>query len=229
MCRNPASEEELSKSRMKKRSLEILDKMAANFEHRLTTSKRLLQIHFLRSPVQVLSESGVLRALRLGRTALQGEPGKQVAVPSDLPALDLECGLVVRSVGFDILPFQGLPLSDRNRVPHINGCVEPPSENLGGLYVSGWVKRGPQGIIASNIGDAQETAAKVVMDTQGKPAKAWSTDPVLEALRESGGRIVEFRDWQTLEAEELRRGQETGKAAAKFTSVPDMLQFLARA
>ncbi|CAE7213725.1 Rpn3 [Symbiodinium sp. KB8] len=202
MCRNPASEEELSKSRMKKRSLEILDKMAANFEHRLTTSKRLLQIHFLRSPVQVLSESGALRALRLGRTALQGEPGKQVAVPSDLPALDLECGLVVRSVGFDILPFQ----------------VEPPSENLGGLYVSGWVKRGPQGIIASNIGDAQETAAKVVMDTQGKPAKAWSTDPVLEALRESGGRIVEFRDWQTLEAEELRRGQETGKAAAKFTS-----------
>ncbi|CAE7390487.1 Rpn3 [Symbiodinium sp. CCMP2456] len=204
---------------------EILDKMAANFEHRLEPGSA----HFREF----------------------GEPGKQ------------ECGLVVRSVGFDILPFQ----------------VEPPSDNLGGLYVSGWVKRGPQGIIASNIGDAQdlslladlgstnrshsdtlnntceETATKVVMDTQGKPAKAWSTDPVVGALTESGSRVVEFRDWQTLEAEdslhivtrlllsrvseiggcvtvnskaihyqELRRGQETGKAAAKFTSVPDMQQ-----
>ncbi|CAE7425309.1 MFDR [Symbiodinium natans] len=229
MCRNPASEEELSKSRMKKRSLEILDKMAANFEQRSTTSKRVLQIHFLRSPVEVLSESGTVRGLRLGRTALQGEPGKQVAVPSELPALDLACGLVVRSVGFDITPFEGLPLSDRNRVPHVNGCVEPPAESQGGLYVSGWVKRGPQGIIASNIGDAQETASKIVMDAQGKPAKAWPADPLLEALGASGARVVEFRDWQTLEAEELRRGQEMGKAAAKFTSVPHMLQFLGKA
>ena len=46
---------------------------------------------------------------------------------------------------------RGLPLSS-NRVPHQQGFVEP------GLYVSGWLKRGPQGIIASNIGDAQETA-----------------------------------------------------------------------
>mmetsp|Transcript_4264 Transcript_4264/g.7708 ORF Transcript_4264/g.7708 Transcript_4264/m.7708 type:complete len:488 (+) Transcript_4264:1-1464(+) len=229
MCRNVASEEELSKSRLKKRSLEILEKMAANFADRKTTSKRVLQIHFLRSPLEAVAESGTLQALRLGRTELRGEAGNQVAAVTDKPPLEIACGLVVRSVGFDITPFEGLPLNDRHRVPHVNGCVEPPTEGMGGLYVSGWVKRGPQGIIASNIGDAQETASKILMDAKHQAAKAWSSDPLQEALAAAGAPVLEFRDWQTLEKEEHRRGQAMGKSAKKFTDVPEMLQFLTTA
>lgn len=60
----------------------------------------------------------------------------------------------MRSVGFDILPMAGLPLSS-NRVPHRNGCVESAGPGSAGLYVSGWLKRGPTGIIGSNIGAAR--------------------------------------------------------------------------
>eukprot|EP00438_Fugacium_kawagutii_P033341 Skav204227 [mRNA] locus=scaffold1550:157239:158510:- [translate_table: standard] len=223
LCRNPASEEELSKSRMKKRSVEILEKMANNFADLDKTSKRILRLHFLRSPQEVLAENGELRGIRLARMQLKGEAGRQVAAPSSDPALDVSCGLVVRSVGFDILPFQGLPLKS-NRVPHTNGCVEQSSSGLGGLYVSGWLKRGPQGIIASNIGDAQETAAKLWADLQTQSAKT-PKETFAESLAAAA---VGFEDWKRLEAEELRRGQEMGKAAAKFTNVAEMLKFLGK-
>lgn len=225
LCRNPASEEELSKSRMKKRSVDILEKMASNFADAKTTNKRVLRLHFLRSPQEVLSEDGELRGIRLARMQLQGEAGRQVAASSSDPALDISCGLVVRSVGFDILPFHGLPLKS-NRVPHTQGCVEQSSEDLGGLYVSGWLKRGPQGIIASNIGDAQETAAKLWNDLQSQSAKASPESFVTSLLSENA--VVGFQDWKRLEAEELRCGQEMGKAAAKFTQVPEMLKFLGK-
>ncbi|CAK9009614.1 unnamed protein product [Durusdinium trenchii] len=211
LCRNEASEEELSKSRMKKRSVDILDKMAANFAEMGSTSKRILRVHFLRSPQEVLSEDGGVRGIRLGRMKLQGEPGRQVAAPTEEAALEISCGLVVRSVGFDITPFNGLPLKS-NRVPHTQGCVETSSDGLGGLYVSGWLKRGPQGIIASNIGDAQETAARLWNDLQHQSAKS-SPDSFVSSLP----RPVSFEDWKKLEAEEHRSGHEMGKAAAKFT------------
>merc|ERR1719230_1082320 len=54
LCRNPASEQELSKSRMKKRSVDILQKMADNFALRDTTTKRVLWLRFLMSPVEVI-------------------------------------------------------------------------------------------------------------------------------------------------------------------------------
>ncbi|CAE8696455.1 unnamed protein product [Polarella glacialis] len=229
LCRNAASEEELSTSRMKKRSLEILDKMAQNFAQRETTSKRILWLRFLRSPLEVLPgpDGSSVGTLRLGRTELKGEAGNQVATMSASgDTLDLACGLVVRSVGFDLTPVEGLPLNERRRVPHSQGRVEIPSSGVGGLYVSGWVKRGPQGIIASNIADAQETAARLLADLAEKAPKAWEADRLDGALKAAGSRVVSFEDWRKLEAEERRRGEASGKAAAKLTSVPEMLSIL---
>ncbi|CAJ1419929.1 unnamed protein product [Effrenium voratum] len=155
LCRNEASEAELKKSRMKQRSLDILQKMVANFSELESTSKRILRFHFLRSPLEVLSTQGALTGIRMSRNQLSGEPGKQQATPADASQnLEVSCGLLVRSVGFDILPMAGLPLSS-NRVPHRNGCVESAGPGSAGLYVSGWLKRGPTGIIGSNIGAAR--------------------------------------------------------------------------
>mmetsp|Transcript_96132 Transcript_96132/g.170598 ORF Transcript_96132/g.170598 Transcript_96132/m.170598 type:complete len:476 (+) Transcript_96132:63-1490(+) len=227
LCRNPASEEELSKSRMKKRSLDILEKMAANFAERESTSKRILRLHFLRSPVEVSPKQNAVAGIRLGRTELQGEPGKQVAAKPAVPDdLDIACGLVVRSVGFDLTPFEGLPLNERNRVPHTNGRVESPG-STGGLYVSGWVKRGPTGVVASNIPDAQETAARVLADLAQHSSKDWSEEKIAAAM-ECTGPTVSFQDWQKLQEEELQRGQSMGKLAAKLTDVEEMLRILGK-
>lgn len=228
LCRNEASLKELEKSRMKKRSLDILAKMAENFAHKDTTSKRVLWLRFLLSPSEFLPSTGDssrLGAIRFQRQELQGAPGAQRAASVEPPQIeDVPCGLVVRSIGFDITPMDGLPLNERNRVPHKQGRVEDDSRSL---YVSGWVKRGPQGIIASNIADAQETATRVVSDLSAKPRAAAGPAAVEGALAASGKRIVSFDDWLRLEEEEKRRGAEQGRSAVKITDVSQMLQVLA--
>uniref|UniRef100_A0A7S2VMD5 NADPH:adrenodoxin oxidoreductase, mitochondrial n=1 Tax=Zooxanthella nutricula TaxID=1333877 RepID=A0A7S2VMD5_9DINO len=229
LSRNAASEQELSKSRMKKRSVDILEKMARNFADRGTTSKRIVHLRFLSSPCEVLpSEDGSsVGGLRIHRNELQGEPGQQAAVRSSGgEAEDIACGMVVRSVGFDITPMEGLPLDGRKRVPHKQGRVE---DAAGGLYVAGWVKRGPTGIIASNIADAQETAGRLLADLSSRggdpPARAGPSE-VEAAVRASGTRVVSYEDWRRLEAEERRRGEADGKSAAKITDVGEMLRLL---
>lgn len=232
LCQNDASKEELGKSRMKKRSLDILEKMAANFAQRESTSKRVIWLRFLRSPTAVLpAADGGVGGVRLERTELQGAPGSQRAVPAASGAAeDVPCGLVLRSVGFDLTPLEGLPLDEKRRVPHEHGRVEPPcaaaEAGAGGLYVSGWAKRGPQGIIASNVADARETAASVLKDLVqlGAPARAAAGPEA--ALDAAGVRPVSFEDWRRLEAEELRRGAAGGRSAAKLTDVDEMLRLL---
>lgn len=233
LCRNPASEQELAKSRMKKRSVEILSQMAENFALRETTSKRIIQLRFLMSPVAMLPSSDGKRVagVRLERNELQGEPGKQTAVKSSSGSQeDVACGIVLRSVGFQITPTEGLPLNDRKRVPHVQGRVTGPNEAgdaHGGLYVCGWAKRGPTGTVATNIADAQETAARVLKDLKERGpnsgADAINRGPAMVA---PGTRVVSFADWQRLEAEEARRGSDCGKSASKFTDVGEMLQVL---
>eukprot|EP00929_Paragymnodinium_shiwhaense_P115105 TRINITY_DN8371_c0_g2_i1.p1 TRINITY_DN8371_c0_g2~~TRINITY_DN8371_c0_g2_i1.p1 ORF type:complete len:545 (+),score=124.26 TRINITY_DN8371_c0_g2_i1:65-1699(+) len=239
LCRNEASEEELKKNRAKTRSVKILDKMMENFAQRETTSKRIIHIRFLASPAEFLPDASgkAVAAVRLHRTQLQGEPGKQVAARCPSGAYEeVPSGLVVRSVGFEVTPLEGLTFASPGRVAHKGGRVSGCDAERGGLYVSGWVKRGPTGIIGSNIPDAQETAKAVFADLLAASERAPRSSSVedLDALRQdclqSSGKtptdIVSWQDWKRLEAEELRRGAASGKAAEKFTDVKEVMQFL---
>jgi NADPH-dependent glutamate synthase beta subunit-like oxidoreductase len=230
LCRNPASEQELTKNRAKKRSVDILQKMADNFALKDTTSKRVIWLRFLLSPSAISAADGGVTSVRLDRTELTGEAGHQKAAKASSGDFqDVPCGLVVRSVGFDITPITGggLPL-ENGRVPHTNGRVVAPDSSAGGLYVSGWVKRGPQGIIASNIADAQETSARLwrdLSDTLGSSSRG-NPEPVEAQLAATGKRLVSFDDWRRIEAEELRLGECDGRAAVKITEVSKMLGLL---
>lgn len=228
LCRNTASEQELSKNRAKKRSVSILEKMAENFAQKDTTSKRILWLRFLWSPSAVLGGPGGVTSLCFDRTELAGEAGQQSAKKANSgECLDMPCGMVVRSVGFDIEPFEGLPMENR-RVPHEHGRVIAPEDTTGGLYVSGWVKRGPTGIIASNIGDAQETSSCLLRDLLHGRSEGSRADVALveTQLKNSGKRLVSFEDWRRIEDEEQRQGEAAGRAAVKFTDVPTMLSQL---
>lgn len=226
LSRNPASEEELKKNRAKKRSIEILEKMAANFAEKDTTSKRVVWFRFLRSPTALLSsDAGNLTAVRLAQNALEGDAGRQRAVLVPGTEEDVPCGLVVRSVGFDITPMEGVPLR-AGRVPHSGGRVELDQDRVGRLYVSGWAKRGPTGVVASNIPDAQETATSIIKDVTSEPSRAQGAALAEEAIAASGTQVVSFQDWQRLQAEEIRRGQADGRAAVKFNQVEPALQWL---
>src|SRR5205823_13823872 len=78
----------------------------------------------------------------------------------------IECGLVLRSVGYRAVPLPDVPFDERHFVlPNERGRVlGPDGEALPGVYAVGWIKRGPTGILGTNKRDAEETIGCLVED-----------------------------------------------------------------
>jgi adrenodoxin-NADP+ reductase len=92
-----------------------------------------------------------------------------------------------------------------------------------GLYVCGWLKRGPTGIIGTNLTDAEETVHSIAQD---EGALRWNSPgwPALQQLlQQRGVRAVTWDAWQRLDAHEVAEGQRAGAVRAKCVAVPDML------
>ena len=85
--------------------------------------------------------------------------GQIRAQPLDEAVETIECGLVLRSVGYRALPLPDVPFDERYFVlPNDHGRVlGPDGTPLPGIYAVGWIKRGPTGILGTNKRDAEET------------------------------------------------------------------------
>jgi ferredoxin--NADP+ reductase len=196
------------------------------FAHRAPSGKpRRLMLRFLVSPVAIAGDAaGRVRALRIVRNRLEaGSGGAIVAVPTNEHE-DLEVGLVFRSVGYRGVPIPGLPFDERRGVvPNERGRVAP------GLYVCGWIKRGPSGVIGTNKPDAAETAETMLADL-GSGATLSPPQPTAEAaatlVRARQPRVVAFPDWQRLQALEAERGKPAGRPRVRFTTVEEMVAAL---
>jgi ferredoxin--NADP+ reductase len=115
-------------------------------------------------------------------------------------------------------------------VPNVAGRVVDPNAGerpLTGLYVAGWVKRGPTGLIGSNKPDGVETAAAMVEDLAATtPAAEPSTAAVDMLLAARGVRAVDFPCWQLLDALEVERGRAQGRPRVKLGAIAEMLAAL---
>lgn len=127
-------------------------------------NEKKLILRFLRSPTELHATDNHINGVTLQRMKLEGEPKSQRAVPSDSPdesALrDYKCDVLVKSIGYRSLAMSGVPFDQkRSVIPHEFGCVkDPDSGKLElGLYVAGWIKRGPVGIIDATLRDSMET------------------------------------------------------------------------
>ena len=121
-----------------------------------------------------------------------------------------------------------LQLDDRRNGEQTQGKPFP------GLYCSGWVKRGPTGVIASTLEDAFITGETIVQDwLNGEPfldGQRYSPKAGWEGVKvEFGGQasgVVTWADWQKIDRAERERGREAGKEREKFTSTAEMLNVL---
>jgi ferredoxin--NADP+ reductase len=129
---------------------------------------RSLRVRFWLRPVEIHeSESGAPRALSLERTRIL--PDGTLEGTGEIETLDAQ--MVLRSVGYQSVPLEGVPFDPRTHtVPHESGRVlGPDGEPLPGEYVSGWLKRGPTGVIGTNKADAAETVRSLLADLAGGP------------------------------------------------------------
>jgi len=220
---SPADEKELElpENKANRRNFEILTEFAERGE---TGAPRRIVLDFLLSPAEVLGGDGVERVV-FEKNELSGEPGGQRATGTG-EMVTRECGLFFRSVGYKGVALEGAPFDEkRGVVPNAAGRVaEAP-----GLYCTGWIKRGPSGLIGTNKADSQETVATLLGDAGGlTPAPNRDNEAVGALLKGRGVRYITFEDWKKIDEAEMERGKASGKPRENFTSVDEMLAVVDR-
>ena len=184
-------------------------------------------LRFLASPVELKGDDRV-ESIVIGRNELVEEGGTLRAKDTG-EREELECGLVLRSVGYTGIPIEGVPFDDKRGLILNEGGRVLDSHDSGpkvGHYAAGWIKRGPSGVIGTNKKDALETVRHLLDDvaagtllTPENPAP----EAVEELLAERDVRFVTFEDWQAIDEAEVGRGEPHGRPRVKFVRVEEML------
>ena len=210
------SEEALRSSNQQRQVVKALEGYAMQEPEDLTAS-RTIHIHLFQAPHEVLlDEDGHVRGLRTERTRLNG--GGTVSGTGEYR--DWPAQAVYRAVGYAGSPIEGLPFDQaRHVIPNEGGRVIGEDGNpLTGVYATGWIRRGPVGLIGSTKSDAQETISHLVEDAHAGLLHATTDDEsqvghdALLALLE--GRQVPYttwEGWELLDAYERELGQAYGE------------------
>ena len=191
--------------------------------------KRIV-LRFLASPIEISGEGRVEKVV-VGRNELVEEGGTLRARDSG-EREELECGLLLRSVGYTGVPIEGVPFDESRGLILNEGGRVLDSHDAGhkvGHYAAGWIKRGPSGVIGTNKKDALETVRHLLADVEsGTLLDPADPDPgaIEGLLAERGVRYVSFEDWQAIDEAEVGRGEPHGRPRVKFVRVEEMLDAL---
>lgn len=241
---------DLEASRPRRRAREAIEKRKARGNPpESVRSRKELSVRFLRSPKALVARDD--DATRLGSVVLEvnelaGPPGSRRARGTGATETIRDVALALRSVGYKAKPLEEAPRDTRDTsvtlkqqrvpfdatrgiVPNAFGRVTGAgNRRVPGLYVAGWLKRGPRGIIGDNLIDAEETIGALIEDdAQGllrKPDAVFENSGVAPVLAARDTRVVSKEGWARIDAEERRRGAEAGKPREKLTSVSEMLR-----
>lgn len=232
-------------ARPRKRITEYMYNIAkqSNTESTTIKNKKTIEFKFLKTPIEILggnaNDAGQVSGVRFKQNKYKFDftsPGLKLDSEEALNSIPVveeqnhESGieitpadLVVRSIGYrnvnidSEIPFdkkQGVVLNDKGKVIGKEG-----------LYCTGWIKRGPRGVIVDTTTDAYETAQKLCLDLVNSNLNEKSgTEQIKSILSERNVRFVDKQGWIRIDEEELKRGKENGKPREKFQSIDEMLK-----
>jgi len=176
-----------------------------------------IELRFLRSPVEILGEGedGPVTGVRVSVNELVD--GR--AVPTGEEEI-IECGLVLRSIGYRGRPLDGIPWNEKR------GLIANEGGRVGtGEYCVGWIKRGPSGVIGTNKKDAADTVARILEDeavgTLGTPSSP-DPDEVAAWLAERVPDAVTWEGWQAIDAAEKAAGEPQGRPRVKLVTLEEL-------
>ena len=170
---------------------------------------RRIRFGFFARPIAILG-TGRVEAVRFARAEqdpLFGSAPDEFDIPADI---------VIASIGYRARPFSGLPLAEGERaLANDDGRIED------GLYVVGWLKRGPSGKIATNRLDGDAIAERIVAECTASGAPGFSA--LAERLADKGVRASNFDHWLRMDAAEIAAARGPAPRR-KFTTIADMLR-----
>lgn len=200
--------------KVKDKNLEILRDFAAQDDRDADIRIHLL---FNAAPKAILGQNGRVAGLTVERT--EARDGRAVGTGE---TSDIAVSTVITAIGYRSAPIAGAPLDDRSGIiANTDGVVG------NGLYVVGWAKRGPSGVIPTNRADSMDVAKLVLEQLDTVPEGSGKPGPeTLDALlAKAGVRATGFDDWRKIDAAEVARASD-GRPREKFTSIGEMLASL---
>jgi ferredoxin--NADP+ reductase len=174
-----------------------LDAMALIAEQVPAGHERTMKFQFLATPKEIRGTDKVEEVV-FTKTGSEEE-------------FSIKCGLVITAIGYEAFPLAGVPYKN-GKVVNVDGRVE------GNLYVVGWAKRGPSGVIGTNKSDSSDVM-KVLVEDLAEPKP--HTD-IAELL--TGVTIVSQSHWEAINAAEVAAGELKGKPRVKSVAREDLIQ-----
>jgi len=189
----------------------------------LTGASKRLHLHFFSSPKEILGEDGRVTGLRIERTTLDGNAG----VTNTGKTREYSVQAVYRAIGYfgselAEIPFdhkQGVITNDKGRVLDSEGKPIP------GIYATGWIKRGPIGLIGHTKSDAMETIACVIEDRASwwQPVHSDEND-IVELLNSKSVQFLGWPEWLKIDATEKALGAAQERERIKLVDREDFLE-----
>jgi ferredoxin--NADP+ reductase len=184
-------------------------------------------LRFCCSPVEIKGE-GKVESIVIARNELYRDESGAIRARDTGEREELECGLVLRSIGYKGTGLEGIPFdTDRGLIPNESGRVKDPEsgEQAAGHYAVGWIKRGPSGVIGTNKKDAQDTVDSLLadLDTGAIPEREPVATSTEELLAERADHVT-YVGWQAIDSAEVTAGEPHGRPRIKFCDVEEMLE-----
>lgn len=203
----------------------VIDKVFTKWrEEEVGSASRRLHLHFYAKPLEVVAgPDGRVAAFRYERTEPDGAGG----VRGTGEIREVQVGQFYRAVGYFGSPLDGIPFDERRGViPNREGQVlATDNEILPGVYATGWIKRGPVGLIGHTKSDAMETVSHLVNDqsswwSPSSPSEA----SVVELLESRGIEYTDLAGWHALDQHEIALGEPEGRARIKVVPRDEMVK-----
>ncbi|QNO37245.1 FAD-dependent oxidoreductase [Protaetiibacter sp. SSC-01] len=202
----------------------VIDKVLSQWRQReVGQASRRLHLHFYAKPLEVVGDEHGITAFRYERTEPDGSGG--VRGTGEIREVPIQA--LYRAVGYFGSPLDGIPFDeDRGVIPNHEGqVVDHHNEVVPGVYATGWIKRGPVGLIGHTKSDAMETISHLV-----KGQASWWTpsepeeDAIPALLQERGVIYTDLDGWHRLDEHEMALGQPHGRARIKVVPREEMVR-----
>ena len=205
------------------KQLFVINKIFTQWREREAgTASRRLHLHFYAKPLEITGTDAV-EGFRYERTEPDGAGG----VRGTGEIRNIEVQAVYRAIGYFGTPLPEIPFDSKHGViPNHEGQVMRDDNTvMPGVYATGWIKRGPVGLIGHTKSDAMETIQHLVKDQASwwSPSQP-SEDSVVELLKSRGVAYTNLEGWHRLDAKELELGAARGRERLKVVPREDMLE-----
>jgi ferredoxin--NADP+ reductase len=208
---------------------ELKSRIVAEYSRRDgSASERRIVLRYLASPVEILGTNQV-EGLRIVRNRLTLQTDGRLSAEATGRFEDIECGQVLRSIGYQGRPTPGVPFDPlEGTIPNVMGRVidSETGSPIRGLYTAGWIKRGPSGVIGTNKKCAQDTVSALIDDyVEGRLVDPPNGQEYLqELISERQPNVFGIAGWNAIDEHERSRASGTDRPRVKTVDKAELIR-----